>query len=309
LESRFRHILADKAAVQEVESIAGEAAALNPTQGLMMFERAMNSGQFSNNEMKSLRRSQNGIFRINEDTLPIRVRRKLRHLTLKPLILVDTNLLIDTAKERIGLLLDEEGGISTNAQGSFHRTVLYKSNAGMVDLMVPTAAEEEFKKMMGNLERVRSLFDDVWLNQTEWTERVTRKAVDVIYKQILSDYDTWRPHTMENQDVAISTFEDRTIEFMLEQRQTYLEVVDSKAALNANALSKRTKIGGEAIYPERADRDIMREAAILAESTHRGIGAILIASRDSDFWIVRRSLEETFGFGVVRTARELSQWT
>ena len=108
--------------------------------------------------------------------------------------------------------------------------------------------------------------------------------------------------------MATSTFEDKTIEFMLEQRQTYLEVVDSKAAHSASALSKRTKIAGEAIYPERGDRDIMRDAATLADSTHSGIGAILIASRDSDFWIVRRSLEETFGFGVVRTARELSQW-
>ena len=76
-----------------------------------MFERAMNSGLFSNNEMRALLRSQNGIFRLNEVNLPIRVRRKLRHLTLKPLILVDTNLLIDAAKERIGKLLNEEGGI------------------------------------------------------------------------------------------------------------------------------------------------------------------------------------------------------
>ena len=308
LESRFRHILSESASVQEVEGVAGEAAALNPTQGLMMFERAMNSGKFLNHEMKSLRRSQNGIFRLNENTLPIRVRRKLRHLTLKPLILVDTNLLIDAAKERIGLLLDEEGGIDTNAQGSFHRTILYKSNAGMVELMIPTAAEKEFKNMLGNVERVRSLFGDVWLNQNEWAERVTPKAVDVIYKQVLSDYSTWQPQAIESQDVATSTFEDKTIEFMLEQRQTYLEVVDSKAAHSASALSKRTKIAGDAIYPERGDRDIMRDAAILADSTHRGIGAILIASRDSDFWIVRRSLEETFGFGVVRTARELSQW-
>ena len=71
---------------------------------------------------------------------------------------------------------------------------------------------------------------------------------------------------------------------------------------------KRTEINGDDIYPEDGDRDIMRDAAILAESTHNGIGAILVASRDSDFWIVRRSLEESFGFGVVRSARELGQW-
>jgi len=95
---------------------------------------------------------------------------------------------------------------------------------------------------------------------------------------------------------------------MVEHRETYSAVVDGKIAHNAQSLKNRTKINGEAIYPERGDRDIMREAAMLAESTHKGIGAVLVASRDADFWIVRRSLEEEFGFGVVRTARELSQW-
>ena len=113
---------------------------------------------------------------------------------------------------------------------------------------------------------------------------------------------------MASQEEEKVAFEEKTIEFMVGHRKTYLEVVESKTAHNAKSLSKRTKIGKDAIYPERGDRDIMREAAMLADSMHKGIGAILVASRDADFWIVRRSLEETFGFGVVRTARELSQW-
>jgi hypothetical protein len=95
---------------------------------------------------------------------------------------------------------------------------------------------------------------------------------------------------------------------MVEHRDTYWAVVDGKIANSAQSLDNRTEINGEVIYPERGDRDIMRDAAMLAETTHKGIGAVLVASRDSDFWIVRRSLEEVFGFGVVRTARELSQW-
>ena len=175
LESQFRDLLRDQPSVQEVESVAGEAAQLNPTQGLMMFERAMNSGLFTNNEMRALLRIQNGIYRLNESKLPIRTRRKLRHLTLKPLILIDTNLLIDAAKERIGWLLSEEGGIEINAHGSFHRTVRYKAEAGMVELSIPKAAEFEFKSMMGNLERVRSLFNDVWIDEAQWNECINGK--------------------------------------------------------------------------------------------------------------------------------------
>ena len=306
LESRFRDLLQDVPSVQEVESLAGEASSLNPTQGLMMFERAMDSGAFSNSEMKALLRIQNGIFRLNEIKLPIRIRRNLRHLTLKPLILIDTNLLIDAAKERIGWLLNEEGGIEINAHGSFHRTVRYKAEAGMVELTIPKASEFEFKNMMSNLERVRSLFGDVWIDDAQWNEHITENAAKAVCAEVLKDYSTWAPGVDDFEEV--DSFEQRTIDFMLEHRETYSAVVDGKIAHSAQSLKNRTKINGEAIYPERGDRDIMREAAMLAESTHKGIGAVLVASRDADFWIVRRSLEEEFGFGVVRTARELSQW-
>jgi len=308
LEDRFQHLLDDGASVQEIEGVAGEAASLNPIQGMMMFERAMNSGEFSNNEMRALLRSQNGIFRLNEGALPIRVRRKLRHLTLKPLILIDTNLLIDAAKEKIGLLLDEDGGIETNAQGSFHRTVLYKSTAGMVELMIPRAAEREFRNMIGNLGRVRSLFSDIWMNEIHWVEKVTEAALEKICADILVEYNTWRPTMETNQEDEIAGFEDKMAEFMRERREVYQDITDSKASRDPKTLSKRTKIGKDSIYPERADRDIMREAAMLAESMYKGIGAILVASQDSDFHILHRSFEGVFGFGVVPNARELSQW-
>jgi len=308
LEDRFRQIFIDKLTVQEIEAVARDAAKINPTQGLMMFERAVDRGVFSISEEKALLRSQNGIFRLNEDTLPIRVRSKLRRQKLKPLIVVDTNLLIDSAKEYIGLLLDAEGRLDTNAHGTFHRTVLNKANAGMVELMVPNAAEHEFRSVMAKLGRVRSLFDDVWLNNVEWNEKVNQKAIDSICKQVLSDFNAWKMPVDPEQKEKIAAFEEKTVQFMLTHIDTYAEVVESKAANNPKSLKNRTKIKGDAIYPERGDRDIMRLAAMLADSTHKGIGAILVASRDADFWIVRRSLEEEFGFGVVRTARELSQW-
>ena len=177
--------------------------------------------------------------------MPIRVRRKLRHLTLKPLILVDTNLLIDAAKERIGWLLDQEGGLETNAQGSFHRTILYKSTSGVVELSVPKAAENELKKMMGNLERVRSLFNDVWMDEVEWVEKVTRSAVDKVCNEVLSDFNTWKPISDSENDEDVAEFEEKTVEFMVGHRKTYLEIVNSN--YSTKVLSKRTKIGKDAI--------------------------------------------------------------
>jgi hypothetical protein len=34
----------------------------------------------------------------------------------------------------------------------------------------------------------------------------------------------------------------------------------------------------------------------------------LVASGDVDFWIVRRSLEEAFGYSVVREPHEIYRW-
>lgn len=176
----------------------------------------------------------------------------------------------------------------------------------MVELSIPKAAEFEFKSMMGNLERVRSLFNDVWIDQAQWNECINEKSAQMVCAEVIKDYSTWKPGANDFEDVE--AFEQQTIDFMVEHRDTYWAVVDGKIANSAQSLDNRTEINGEVIYPERGDRDIMRDAAMLAETTHKGIGAVLVASRDSDFWIVRRSLEEVFGFGVVRTARELSQW-
>ncbi len=52
----------------------------------------------------------------------------------------------------------------------------------------------------------------------------------------------------------------------------------------------------------------MQEAAMHAEQCYDGIGAILVASGDVDFWIVRQSLVETFGYSVVREPHEIYRW-
>ena len=68
----------------------------------------------------------------------------------------------------------------------------------------------------------------------------------------------------------------------------------------------RTTINGDEIYPEKGDRDIMSDAASIAAACHADIGSVLVATRDSDFRLVSRALEEEFGFGVVGDAQQLN---
>jgi hypothetical protein len=49
-------------------------------------------------------------------------------------------------------------------------------------------------------------------------------------------------------------------------------------------------------------------AAELVERADPAHGSVLVASRDSDFCIPGRALQERFGFGIVDNARSLSRW-
>ena len=53
-----------------------------------------------------------------------------------------------------------------------------------------------------------------------------------------------------------------------------------------------------------ADADERR--AVLGAFAARDGGAVLVATRDTDFTLVRRALEEDLGFGVICNARELT---
>ncbi|MEE2811864.1 MAG: hypothetical protein VX627_02405 [Candidatus Thermoplasmatota archaeon] len=310
LEIEFRRALRDSA-IQDIEAIARDASELEPIQGLMMFERAMNSNQFNLSQISALRGSQQAIFSEHQASIKIGERRKLRHLQLKPLVLVDTNLLIDAAKERIGQLLGDDGAMNTQTNGSFHRTILAKAKNQQIHLFIPAAAMNEFENRMNDINRVRTLFNDVWIDEVRWVETVTLESVKDIYNQIVRDYGEWRPPSNDGFNAAVSQYKKQIQEFLIEHHEIYRKVTEMKSGMSKKALDKRTKIKGNKdgqIYPERGDCDIMRTAAKLADERYRGIGSVLVATRDSDFRLVRRSLEDTFGFGVVRSARELSQW-
>ena len=92
--------------------------------------------------------------------------------------------------------------------------------------------------------------------------------------------------------------------FLLRHREVF-KLVDEQKRRGGRTPS-RTSIGGEEIYPERGDREIMQDAAALALTSIPDVGDVLVATRDSDFRLVSRALEEEFGFGVVGDAQQLN---
>ena len=157
---------------------------------------------------------------------------------------------------------------------------------------------------MKDSETTRELFNDVWVSDVDWVKKITDKVVQEIRENIISEYNTWSipQDDLVEFDERVSKLATPTKEFLLNNREAYLEVARTRDK------AKRTKIGKESIYPEKGDLAIMREAAMHAEQCYDGIGAILVASGDVDFWIVRRSLEEAFGYSVVREPHEIYRW-
>ena len=90
------------------------------------------------------------------------------------------------------------------------------------------------------------------------------------------------------------------------KHEKIFELVDEQKRSRSEEIPPRTEINGKDIYPERGDMDIMCDAALLALSPLQEIGSILVATRDSDFRLVSRALQEKYGFGVVSDAQQLN---
>ena len=94
-------------------------------------------------------------------------------------------------------------------------------------------------------------------------------------------------------------------EFLLKHENIF-QLVDDQKRKRTEEIPIRTELNGKEIYPEGGDMEIMRDAASLASLPLQEIGSILVATRDSDFRLVSRALEEEYGFGVVSDAQQLN---
>ena len=92
-------------------------------------------------------------------------------------------------------------------------------------------------------------------------------------------------------------------EFLIDHTEVYDEITAMK---RQHGEPIRSVINDRDIYPEKPDQTIMCLAASMANQPLGEIGSILIATRDSDFTLVARAVEEKFGFGVIANSRNIN---
>ena len=276
-----------------IEQISGDSS----IRGLRLFERAIGSGKFDEAGNKRLRDSQRILFTMKKDAVSIKERKNLKSLSLKPLVLIDTNILMDALKDDLlkEISGDERGSLDWGFSWVFHHALREKVGSDEIIFWIPEAARSEFLNRVGSSDLRQRLFDNTYVDKKIWDGNVSDNLLEERVSAILSEFSNWSGD-ISDERAAIVELDD----FLVSHRVTFEEITKNK-----RKSAPRTVIDGEDIYPEKGDCDIMREASAIASSFDSGIGRVVVATRDSDFRLVSRALEEKFGFGVVGDALQL----
>ena len=140
----------------------------------------------------------------------------------------------------------------------------------------------------------------VYIDANVWNSKITESLLLETVNKICKEFGDWE-YVFDQKLMKEIELE----KFLLNHKNIFVEITNQK--IKRDEFADRSIIEGEEIYPERGDMEIMRSAALIANSFNPEIGSIMIATRDSDFKLISRSLEEKYGFGVVGDAQELNR--
>ncbi len=302
LEGRFLLELNERKDVLEITLIAEEVAEISPIRGLRMFETAIQSGNFDLRQIQTLVRSQKALFRRYSRTIPVRQRSSLSHLALRPLVLVDTNILIDALKDDLlsQISKDRLGTFDWTVERAFVWMLKRRSAEGRVHLCIPASAQAEFLNRTRTPGVALGLFNNVYVDRKAWNETVTPELLQERVQSVLRTFGSFRAEVDEEAKAAVD------LDSFLQRHSAIFEKVSEAKQLARDDPPPRSEIAGVAIYPEAGDLDIMRDSTVHAASNMPDVGCVLVATRDSDFMLVSRALHDNFGFGAIWTAQQLN---
>ena len=304
-EHQFRQAMQGSSpSMEEIYEIAKNAAEEAAFEGLMYLERAQNSNKFSITARQRLAGVEQSLFSQYKDDIPTSKRRFLHNLSLTPLVIVDTNVLVDALVERMYQRMDLvlETNVNIIGANQFHRILLHHAQAKRLVMMIPEDVRGELKQFAKDqrlLYRFKSAMVDTSLLEETLNEKVMMKLVE----EVLSEYSTWSPSA--EMLAGVPEASDDLNAFLIRHSDVFEELSELK---RYRGITYRTDLEGREIYPESTDLDIYRLATHLASLPLPTIGVVLVATMDGDFTLVDRAIEERFGFSVAKNHRSLKPW-
>lgn len=308
-DRRYREImLMRNPEPMEIHTLAQQASETSPLDALRILERAQLSGRFRDRN-KSFANLELMLFRRYQSEIRTCDRRYLRHLPLKPLVLVDTNIVIDALYQRIQEILNRSNHFedSTNQRSHFAGYLLYLAANNKVDLWLPKVVRGEIENIARSIDDIRTRFENALVDKEVLETTISVENMRNIVDQIVSEFSTWDGNTEEFESEAVSDEVKLSMDdFLTEHSEIYDELTKMRQHYNGKTI--RTKINGRKIYPQNPDRKIMQYAAALSNRPIDNVGSIVVATHDGDFTVVARAFEERFGFGIAKNSRTLKQW-
>ncbi|MGB1365394.1 MAG: hypothetical protein ACPH9F_03580 [Candidatus Poseidoniaceae archaeon] len=308
-DRRYRDIMVMRnPEAMEVHTLAQQASETSPLDALRILERAQLSGRFQDRN-KSFANLELMLFRRHQSEIRTSDRRYLRHLPLKPLVLVDTNIVIDALYQRLQQRLNRSNHFedSTNQRSHFAGYLLYLAANDKVDLCLPKVVRSEVENIARSIDDIRSRFENALVDSEILESTMSTENMKKIVAEVISEFSTWEGNTDEIEEEAVSEDVKASMnEFLTQHNEIYDEL--TKMRQHYQGKNIRTEIDGKKIYPQHPDRKIMQYAAVLSNRPIDDVGSIVVATHDGDFTVVARAFEEKFGFGIAKNSRTLKQW-
>jgi hypothetical protein len=307
-DRRYRDIMQMRSPdPMEIHTLADQASESSPLDALRILERAQLSGRFPsrNNSFANLELM---LFRRHQADIKTSDRRYLRNLPLKPLVLVDTNIVIDALYQRIQEKLNRSNHFedSTNQRSHFARYLLHLAQNERVDLWLPEVVRGEIRNIARSMGDVRKRFDNSFIESETLDSTLTSDIIEKMVEDLIEEFSTWNGSSEEFETASNNDeLSEDMVAFLVEHEEIYDELTKMKEFYGE---THRTGLKGRKIYPEQPDRKIMQYAAVLSGRPIDNVGAIIVATHDGDFTVVARAFEERFGFGIAKNSRTLSPW-
>ena len=304
-QHQFRQAMqASSPSLDEIYEVAKNAAEESGFEGLMYLERAQNSTKFTATSRNRLAGVEQALFSQYKDDIPVSKRRFLHNLNLTPLVLVDTNILVDALVEKVYQRMNLVFETNLNIIGSnrFHQILLHHAQAKRVFLMIPEDVRSELKQFAKD-NRLMPRFQSAMIDASTLEKTLNEDVMLSMVEEVLVEFNTWTP-TSEMMSDLPDTSEELDA-FLVKHADVFEDLSELKGL---RGVTYRTTIDGREIYPEATDLDIYRLAMHLASQPLPEVRVVLVATMDGDFTLLDRAIEEKFGFSITKNNRTLKPW-
>ena len=305
IEQQFRQIMQSSSpTMNEIYELAKGAAEEGAFEGLMYLERAQNSSKFSASDRRRLAGVEQSLFSQYKDNITTSKRRFLRNLSLAPLVIIDTNILVDALVERVyqHMKLVFETNLNILGSNRFHHILLHHATEKRLFLMIPDDVRGELKQFAKD-NRLMHRFQGAMVDADTLKKTLSEDVMLSLVDEVLDQYSTWTPTSEMLSELPSSS--EQLDAFLKHHADVFADLTSLK---QMRGITYRTTLDNKEIYPEETDLDIYRLAMHLASQPLPDIGSVLVATMDGDFTLLDRAIEEKFGFSVTKNHRTLKPW-